>query len=103
MLPSAHEGLPIAALEAVGGGAPVLLSDISANRDIGLPRRNYFPVGDGVALRACLLAPHETYAVDRKRVMSAFDWDRIAADTLRVYDELMEECSAAPARLTPAP
>lgn len=88
--------MPIAALEAIGCGAPVLLSDISANKDIGLPRRNYFPVTDGVALRACLKAAHENYAVDRKRVLSTFDWDRIAAQTLKVYDELMDDEAHAP-------
>lgn len=88
VLPSSHEGLPIAALEAIGGGAPVVLSDLAANRDIGLPARHYFPVGDVAALTEKLRAPHASYGVDRARVMSAFDWDRIAADTLRVYDDL---------------
>lgn len=89
VLPSTHEGLPISALEAIAAGAPVLLSDIDANRDIGLPEHNYYPVGDGLALAAGLRAPAETYAVDRAAVLARFDWDRTATETLGVYRELM--------------
>src|SRR5262249_26282131 len=46
VLPSTHEGLPLAALEAASMDVPVVLSDIQANRDIDLPAQCYFPVGD---------------------------------------------------------
>ena len=43
VLPSTHEGLPIAALEAANLGVPVLLSNIQPNLDIELARRELFP------------------------------------------------------------
>src|SRR3546814_15210365 len=45
VMPSYHEGLPIAALEAASCGARILLSDIPANLELGLEPMNYFPVG----------------------------------------------------------
>lgn len=87
-MPSYHEGLPIAALEAASCGTPMLLSDIGPNRDLGLSARHYFPVGDVAALAAALARPAESYAVDRDAVRAAFDWDRIAEQTLAVYREV---------------
>lgn len=37
-LPSSHEGLPIALLEAMSYGVKVVVSDIPANLEVGLPR-----------------------------------------------------------------
>jgi glycosyltransferase involved in cell wall biosynthesis len=91
VLPSAHEGLPIAALEAIAAGAPVLMSNIQANRDIGLPAHCYFPMGDRIALAAALAKPHHTYAVDGAAVAARFDWDSVAAKTLAVYESVLAE------------
>jgi glycosyltransferase involved in cell wall biosynthesis len=88
VLPSLHEGLPIAALEAAGMGTPVLLSDIQANRDIDLPADCYFPAEDVEALRRKLLQPHETYRVDRRSIAERFDWSLVAKQTDDLYGTL---------------
>ena len=53
-LPSSHEGLPIALLEAMSYGAPVMVSDIPANLEVGLDPQCYFPCGDIDALASRL-------------------------------------------------
>jgi glycosyltransferase involved in cell wall biosynthesis len=85
VLPSYHEGLPIAALEAAACGAAVVLSDIPANLDLDLPARHYFPVGDVGALRRKLQEPAASLRADADEVARRFDWDVIAAETANAY------------------
>ena len=87
VMPSYHEGLPIAALEAASCATPMLLSDIGPNRDLGLAPHHYFPVGDVAALAGRLGRPAADYAIEREAFLSAFDWDRIAEHTLAIYRE----------------
>lgn len=89
VLASHHEGLPIAALEAASAGAPLLLSDIGANRDLKLPARNYFPVGNVEALTGRLNQGFEGLAEANGDVVARFDWDRIARQTAALYDEVI--------------
>ena len=90
-LPSSHEGLPIAMLEALSYGLPVIASAIPANLELGLPEENYFPLGDVTALakklytfaaRPLTLDSRETR---RAWVRSRFDWNDIASQTMAVY------------------
>lgn len=90
VLPSHHEGLPIAALEAAGMDIPMLLSDIAPNLEFGLPARCYYPVGDVAALAAKLRLPASGFAIDGKRLTARFDWDEIAAETNKVIEQLAE-------------
>ena len=46
VLPSYHEGLPIALLEAMSYGLSALVSDIPANKEVKLPSECYFQCGD---------------------------------------------------------
>lgn len=85
VMPSFHEGLPISALEAASCGAPMLLSDIPANLDIGLGSGNYFATGDEDALAACLARDGSAFAYDVDGVLQSFDWDRVAEQTLTIY------------------
>jgi glycosyltransferase involved in cell wall biosynthesis len=91
VLPSAHEGLPIAMLEALSYGLPVLASDIPANLEVGLEETAYFPLGNTQALAAGLAriqaSPPDEAAREARRqfVAARYDWNLIAERTLQVY------------------
>ena len=93
VLPSSHEGLPIALLEALGHGLPVLASDIAPHLEMGLPEGACFPLGDVEALAARLVAlatatQHETAEERAARAAQALQrhsWDDNVRQTLRVY------------------
>lgn len=93
VLASSHEGLPIAGLEAMAAGAPVLFSDIRPNTDIGLPRHCYFTVGDVDDLAAKLAEPDHARRVPSAQALTRFDWSKIAARTLEIL-----RLGAAPGR-----
>jgi len=87
VLPSAHEGLPIALLEALSYGLQVLASDIPANLEVGLNEHQYFKLGniDELAGRLECFAttpPSPAQATDIiEWVHQEYDWGRIASDT----------------------
>jgi glycosyltransferase involved in cell wall biosynthesis len=95
ILPSSHEGLPIALLEALSYGLPVLASDIPANLEVGLGQDCYFRLGDSQELAAGLvrlmqqLRDAAARAERVRRVTHAYDWDRIAEQTLAVYRRIL--------------
>lgn len=84
VLPSSHEGLPIALLEAMSYHVPVIASDIPANLEIGLPQRHYFPCGNIDAL-AKRIEEMITNGGKHNYDMHLYDWDTIAQQTLEVY------------------
>ena len=87
-LPSSHEGLPIALLEAMSYKVPVVVSDIPANLEVGLPKEDYFPCGDVKALaeklKEIVSKPLEPVNYD----MGKYDWDKIAKQVDKVYHAL---------------
>lgn len=85
VLPSYNEGLPIAALEAAVAGAPILLSDIEPNRDLGFPAQNYFKVGDVDDLRRKITQDHELFRVDRDKILQQYNWNAACAETDKIY------------------
>lgn len=88
VMPSYHEGLPIAALEAASCDAPMLLSDIAANRDLGLSEDCYFPVGNTARLAELLAQEHAARTTDTQMVKRRFDWEASARSTAVLYRSL---------------
>ena len=84
-LPSSHEGLPIALLEAMSYGVKVIVSDIPANKEVGLPENDYFPVGDIDAFAEKLSSVIERPLEHVNYDMAKYDWDKIADQVAEVY------------------
>ena len=84
-LPSSHEGLPIALLEAMSYGVKVIVSDIPANLEVGLPQNDYFHVGnvDELAKKLNDVMTHPVEHIDYD--MTKYDWDKIAREVRKVY------------------
>ena len=88
VLPSSHEGLPIALLEAMSYRLPVIVSDIPANKEMGLDASCYFETGNIEQLADRL---QEIIDGDFKQVhydMEKYGWDGIALRVADVYENL---------------
>lgn len=83
--PSSHEGLPIALLEAMSYGVKVIVSDIPANKEVGLPESDYFPVGNIEALADRLKSVMEQPAEHVVYDMQKYDWETIANQVSDIY------------------
>ena len=84
-LPSSHEGLPIALLEAMSYSVPVIVSDIPANKEVGLPEEDYFPVGNVEALAERLSNVIKRPLTPVPYDMAKYDWEKIADQLTGVY------------------
>lgn len=88
-LPSSHEGLPIALLEAMSYKLPVVVSDIPANKEVALPAKDYFHLGnvDELAGKLAVLVSRPTQRIEYN--LSKYNWDKIAKQVAEVYRSLM--------------
>lgn len=95
VLPSSHEGMPIALLEALSYGLPVLASDIPANRELKLAPTDYFPMGDIDALAAALgrklSGPFDEDGTDERtsQIQTDYSWKTISERTAEVYRSVL--------------
>lgn len=96
VLPSYHEGLPISLLEAISYGVPVLVSDIPANKEVGLEQELYFHCGNVQDLgEKIALALKNPQSEENRRksqqlqhdILRTYNWDDIAEKTSRVYEK----------------
>lgn len=93
VLPSSHEGLPIALLEALSYGLPVIASNIPANLEVALAHRHYFPLGNIEALASALRefsqqpCDEAARALVRESVSRKYDWKAVAVMTMQVYQD----------------
>jgi Glycosyltransferase len=93
VLPSYHEGLPIALLEAMSYSLPVLVSDIVPHIEVGLEENSYFHVGDAKDLKR-KIREHLGNIGERpnyREMLNYYDWDSIAAKTAEIYNSVLAD------------
>jgi glycosyltransferase involved in cell wall biosynthesis len=90
VLPSYHEGLPLAILEAMNYNLDILVSNIPANLELELEEENYFDVGNQEDLRKKLCAKlmQDFKEVKYEGVLDKYNWDKAALETYSVYKSL---------------
>ncbi len=89
VLPSSHEGLPISLLEAMSYDLPVIVSDIPANLEVGLPQDSYFPVGNEEKLMEKLGKLIDEKPTRYKYPLDNYHWENIADQTIKVYEKYL--------------
>lgn len=91
VLPSYHEGLPIALLEAMSYELPVLVSDIPANKEIALDDDCFFSCGDVRELTqkidrmVNMELSGKKQRLLRAEIIEKYNWLKIAEQTEAVY------------------
>jgi glycosyltransferase involved in cell wall biosynthesis len=78
-------------------GLPVLVSDIPANKEIGLPQERYFKCGDVNELKEKMNALIELdLTLDerkniREQIEAKYNWEYIADQTIAVYRKALRQ------------
>ncbi len=98
ILPSSHEGLPIALLEALSYGLYPIVSNIPAHTEMKLENKHYFSLGDTKQLAEKMdhiptggfndALRMETIA----HVKKTYNWHTIALETFAVFQRVVKKC-----------
>ncbi len=110
VLPSELEGLPLAMLEAMQEGIPVIASNILPHQQlIGEGRGMLFQTGDIDSCVRCLdwalHHPQEMSAMARNaqiHVKANYNWDHITRETLRLYTTLCTSSDTSGTQVQPS-
>jgi glycosyltransferase involved in cell wall biosynthesis len=92
---SHHEGLSNAVLEAVSYRRPLVVSDIPANAEMGLPTCCYFRKGDAESLAQKIAAALKTPAEYTARVDQFCSWREVFERTERIYLSILPMLQSA--------
>jgi hypothetical protein len=104
VLPSRHEGMPLALLEAMDTGLPVVATRVIGSEEVVVYGETGFlvPSEDSAAIAAavgCLLGDREMRlrfgAAGRRRFRDHFTFDRMAAATAAVYERVLTDVRSA--------
>jgi glycosyltransferase involved in cell wall biosynthesis len=94
ILPSLYEGFGLPVLEAMACGTPVVASCISSIPEVGGEAALYFDPADTEAMTEAIRRPLRDAALCEKMrerglaQAARFSWERAAAETRAVYDEI---------------
>ncbi len=110
VLPSELEGLPLAMLEAMQEGIPVLASDIPVHKQLLAPKRGMLFCVNKVdscarSLDWAIHHPQELGAMARTAqmyVQANYNWDEITSDTVNLYKKLTTPIEQVVAQPVPA-
>jgi glycosyltransferase involved in cell wall biosynthesis len=89
VIPSLHEGLSLALLEAMSYNCDILASDIPANMELSLPEECYYPAGDVDILAAKIKKKFEKpfKPCDYDSILkNRYDWGRAAERVRSIYE-----------------
>jgi len=104
VLPSFSEGIPIALIEAMAAGTPVVATAVSGNLDVVVDERHGRLVPPGDARELCdaicttlddPMGAAERAARAQARVRAAFDIEQTIAATAALYDQVLAERAAS--------
>jgi glycosyltransferase involved in cell wall biosynthesis len=87
-LPSYNEGFSIALLEAMSYRLPVIVSDIPANKEVGLDNDAYFQTGNETQLAEKLANLIDAAPGKIQYDMDKYRWEAIAEQTAAIYEKL---------------
>jgi glycosyltransferase involved in cell wall biosynthesis len=101
VLPSLHEGLSNAVMEAMAAGVPVVATDVGGNRELLDGRGVLVPAADPAALADGLLRVLDDRVFAEELTDKAREWSRahLMADVMvdrhvRIYQKLLEDACA---------